>query len=54
MSFKIWDKSSLSCDYTIETHQPLKAMAITGEKQDMLIASLGEGGFIVFGLTEKN
>jgi hypothetical protein len=29
-------------------------MAITGEKKDMLIASLGEGDLIVFGLTLKN
>ena len=29
-------------------------MAITGEKNDMLIASLGTGDLIVFGLTNKN
>ena len=29
-------------------------MAITGEKGNMLIASLGEGNFIVYGLDEKN
>ena len=29
-------------------------MAITGEKSDMLIASLGDGDLIVYGLTMKN
>jgi hypothetical protein len=29
-------------------------MAVTGERNDMLIASLGEGDLIVFGLTHKN
>ncbi len=29
-------------------------MAITGEKGDMMIASLGDGNLIVYGLTNKN
>jgi len=31
-SFKIWDKDMQGCRYTIETHEPLHTMAITGEK----------------------
>jgi hypothetical protein len=53
-AFKIWDKYNQTCEYTIETHQPLNAMAITGEKGNMLIASLGDGNFIVFDLDGKN
>ena len=29
-------------------------MAVTGEKGDMLVASLGEGNLIVFGMELKN
>jgi hypothetical protein len=29
-------------------------MAITGERNDILMAALGEGDIIVFGLTNKN
>ena len=29
-------------------------MAVTGEKSDILVASLGEGDLIVYGLTERN
>ena len=29
-------------------------MAVTGERNDMLIAALGEGDLIVFGLVHKN
>ena len=53
-ALKVWDKSLQSCDYTIETHKPLYTMAITGERGDILIASLGQGDLIVFGLTNKN
>jgi hypothetical protein len=53
-SLKIWDKSLQSCDYTIETHQPLYTMAVTGERGDIMIASLGPGDLIVFGLGSKN
>ncbi len=54
MALKVWDNESEACDYTIETHQPMKAMAITGERNDMLVASLGEGDLIVYGLSMKN
>ena len=53
-AFKIWSKETQSCDYTIETHEPLHTMAITGEKGDMLVAALGEGNLIVFGMQLKN
>ena len=53
-AFKVWSKSSQSCIYTIETHEPLYTMAVTGEKGDMLVASLGEGNLIVFGMELKN
>jgi hypothetical protein len=29
-------------------------MAITGERSDMMIASIGDGDLIVYGLTNKN
>ena len=53
-ALKIWDKSMQSCDYTIETHMPLYTMAVTGERGDIMIAALGAGDLIVFGLTSKN
>jgi len=53
-ALKIWDKSLQSCDYTIETHKPLYTMAVTGERGDIMIAGLGAGDLIVFGLTNKN
>ena len=52
--FKIWDKSLQRCDYTVETHKPLHTMAVTGEKGDIVIASLGDGDLIVYGLAAKN
>jgi hypothetical protein len=54
MAMKVWDKSLQTCDYTIETHKPLYTMAITGERNDIMIAALGDGDLIVFGLTNKN
>ena len=53
-ALKVWDNESEACDYTIETHETLNVMAITGERMDMLIASLGEGAIIVYGLALKN
>jgi len=53
-ALKIWDKELKACDYTIETHEPLHAMAITGERSDLLMIGIGEGKIYVFGLTEKN
>lgn len=54
LTFKVWDKHSRQCDYTIESHKTLKFMAITGEKANMLIASLGEGDLMVMGVVDKN
>ena len=54
MSFKIWDKELQGCSYTYETHEPLYQMCITGEKKDLKICALGEGNFMVFGITDKN
>jgi hypothetical protein len=51
---KVWDKSLQTCDYTIETHQPISSLAITGERGDILIAALGQGNLIVYGLLHKN
>src|SRR5690606_38204316 len=53
-AMKIWDKSLQSCDYTIEAHKPLYTMAVTGERGDIMIAALGTGDLIVFGLASKN
>ncbi len=53
-ALKLWDKSLQSCDYTIETHKPLHTMAVTGERGDIMIAALGDGDLLVFGLTNKN
>jgi len=49
-SFKIWDKHIQGCRYTIETHEPLHTLAITGENLNLLISGLGEMDFMVFGL----
>ena len=56
MSFKIWDKDMQGCRYTIETHQELHTMAITGEKgkPQFLISGLGETDFMVIGLDNLN
>lgn len=41
-AFKVWNKQNQTCDYTIETHEPLSTMALTGpEKNEMLVAGLG-------------
>jgi len=53
-ALKVWNKSVQSCHYTIETHQPVHTMAITGEKSDLLVASIGDGDLIVYGLELKN
>ena len=53
-SFKVWDKDMQGCRYTIHTHQPLHTMAITGEKQNLLIAGYGEEDFIVIGIEQMN
>ena len=53
-SLKVWDKFSQGCNYTFETHEPLHAMEITGERSDMLIIGLGDGNLMVYGLHDKN
>jgi len=53
-SYKIWDKDMQGCRYTIETHEPLHTMAITGEKQNLLISGLGEMDFMVLGTDQMN
>ena len=52
-SFKVWDKELRACDYTIETHDSLNKMTITGERDNFLIASLGKGDMIVYELNGK-
>ena len=54
MSFKLWDKDLQGCSYTYETHEPIYKMMMTGEKNDLKIAALGEGNFLVFGLDKRN
>eukprot|EP00352_Strombidinopsis_acuminata_P004792 CAMPEP_0176365146 /NCGR_PEP_ID=MMETSP0126-20121128/20265_1 /TAXON_ID=141414 ORGANISM="Strombidinopsis acuminatum, Strain SPMC142" /NCGR_SAMPLE_ID=MMETSP0126 /ASSEMBLY_ACC=CAM_ASM_000229 /LENGTH=143 /DNA_ID=CAMNT_0017722029 /DNA_START=1 /DNA_END=432 /DNA_ORIENTATION=+ len=53
-SLKVWDKFSQGSTYTYETHEALHAMAITGERSDMLIIGLGDGNLMVYGLHDKN
>lgn len=53
-SLKLWDKYIQGTSYTFETHEPLYSMIVTGEKGDLLVAGLGRGNFIVYGLTHKN
>jgi WD40 repeat protein len=53
-SFKVWDKSTYQCDYTIETHSEVQTMAISGEKKDMFVASLGEGDLIVYKVDKQS
>lgn len=53
-SLKIWDKHMSGCRYTIETHEQLHTMAITGESLNLLIAGYGGMDFIVFGLNQMN
>jgi len=46
-SFKIWDRHLQGCRYTIETHEPLHTMGITGEDKNFLVAGYGDKDFIV-------
>ena len=36
-SLKVWDKFTQGVSYTIETHEPLNSMQITGEKEELLV-----------------
>merc|ERR1719362_439151 len=40
-SIKQWDKFTQGVAYTIETHEPLSSMQITGEKKELLVCGLG-------------
>ncbi len=51
---KVWDKHLQGTAYTFESHEPLNAMEVTGERKDFLIAGLGAGNFVVYGLGMKN
>lgn len=51
---KVWDKHLQGTAYTFEAHEPLHSMAVTGERKDFLIAGLGAGNFVVYGLVLKN
>ena len=53
-SLKLWDKHLQGTGYTYETHEPLHSMAVSGERGDLLVAGLGKGNFIVYGLQHKN
>ena len=48
-SLKQWDKFTQGVAYTIETHEPLSSMQITGEKGELLVCGQGQGHLIVFG-----
>jgi WD40 repeat protein len=49
-SFKVWDKDLQGCRYTIETHEQLHTMTITGEHMNFLVSGHGAQNFIVIGL----
>jgi WD40 repeat protein len=53
-SLRVWDKYTQGVTYTVETHDPLSVMGITGEKGEILVCGLGEGHLVVFGKERKN
>lgn len=53
-SLKLWDKFTQGVAYTIETHEPLSSMQITGEKGELLVFGQGQGHLIVFGKQRRN
>ena len=53
-SIKVWDKFNQGVSYTIETHEALTSMGITGEKDDILVCGLGDGHLILFGKDRNN
>jgi len=53
-SIKQWDKFTQGVAYTIETHEPLSSMQITGEKKELLVCGLGPGHLIMFGKSKRN
>ena len=54
MSIKMWDRDLQGCIYTYETPEPCHNMRMTGEKNNLLILSLGSGSFVVLGLEKVN
>ena len=56
----MWDRNLNGVSYTYESHaknqeeQPLRAMRVTGEHKNFLVAGLGRGNFVVYGLDRKN
>jgi WD40 repeat protein len=40
-SLKAWDKFTQGVSYTIETHEQLHSMQITGEKGELLVCGQG-------------
>ena len=47
-SIKVWDKFNQGVSYTIETHESLTSMKLTGERGYILVCGLGEGHLILF------
>ena len=40
-SLKVWDKFTQGVAYTVETHEPLNSMQVTGEKGELLVCGQG-------------
>ena len=59
-TINVWDRNLNGVSYTYESHaknqeeQPLRAMRVTGEHKNFLVAGLGRGNFVVYGLDRKN
>lgn len=53
-SLKLWDKFTEGVSYTIETHDKLSSMQITGEKNEYLVCGQGQGDLIVFKKQQRN
>ena len=53
-SLKLWDKFTEGVSYTIETHEPLNSMQVTGEKGELMVCGQGQGHVIVFGKPRRN
>ena len=52
--FKVWDQDLQGCSYTYETDKPIYGMRMTGEKNNVLISSMGDGDLYVVGLDQRN
>ena len=53
-SLKLWDQFTQGVTYTIETHEALNSMQITGEKSELLVCGQGQGHIVVFGKAHRN